>query len=114
MKMALAYHTAFDFRSANQAYRDAFQILKRLPPPAARAVPDATLRLAMAEPATLDMARPADIWSALVAGQIFEGLLHYAAESNVGLGLAQSWEISEDGTSYIFHLPTDRTWSDGT
>jgi len=67
----------------------------------------------MAEPATVDSAGNADFWSAWLASQIFEGLLHYAPESNVGLGLAQSWEISEDGTSYIFHLRTDRTWSDG-
>ena len=112
MKMALAYHIAFDFRSANQAYRDAFQILNRLPPPAA-ALPDTTLRVAMAEPATVDSAGNADFWSAWLASQIFEGLLHYAPESNIGLGLAQSWEISADGTSYIFHLRKDQTWSDG-
>lgn len=113
MKMALAHHIALDFRAANHAYQEAFQILNQLPLPVPRAAFDATLRLAMVEPGVLDMTRSADVWSALVAEQTFEGLLHLAADSNVGLGLAQSWEISEDGTSYLFHLRPAWMWSDG-
>lgn len=113
MKMALAYHIAFDFRSANQAYREAFQILDRLPSPPPRGKLDATLRLAMVEPATLDVSRATDAWSGLAAGQIFEGLLYHTPDLNVGLGLAHAWEISEDGASYVFHLRKNRTWSDG-
>jgi len=111
MKMALAHHIAFDFPAANQVYGEAFQIFDRLPPlPAAGR--DTTLRIAMSEPASVDAAG-SDIWSAWLASQIFEGLLHYAPESNIGLGVARSWEISADGTKYVFHLQKDRRWSDG-
>ena len=72
MKMALANHIALDFRAANRAYQEAFQILDKVSLPVPRAAPDATLRLAIAEPATLDMARTADVWSAMVAEQTIE------------------------------------------
>jgi ABC-type oligopeptide transport system substrate-binding subunit/class 3 adenylate cyclase len=112
MKMALAHHVAFDFSAANHTYQEAFQILRRLPTPAPVGL-DTALRLAMAEPATVDMAHASDIWSSLLAHEVFEGLLRYAPDSNVGLGLAQAWEISEDGVRYVFYLRQNRAWSDG-
>ncbi len=39
-----------------------------------------------------------------VSQQIFEGLVWLDDENNVLPALAESWEISEDGTEYIFHL----------
>ena len=39
-----------------------------------------------------------------VAQQIFEGLTWIDDDNNVVGALAEDWEISEDGTEYIFHL----------
>jgi peptide/nickel transport system substrate-binding protein len=39
-----------------------------------------------------------------VSQQIFEGLVWLDDDNNVLPALAESWEISEDGTEYIFHL----------
>lgn len=39
-----------------------------------------------------------------VSQQIFEGLTFLDDDNNVVGALAESWEISEDGTEYIFHL----------
>ncbi|MBE3639621.1 ABC transporter substrate-binding protein [Mangrovicoccus algicola] len=49
----------------------------------------------------------------LVAGDIYEGLLRYTTELEPEPGLAESWEISEDGLTYTFHLHEGVTWHDG-
>ena len=46
-----------------------------------------------------------------IAVHIFEGLVR-VHDGKVLPGMAESWEISEDGTTYIFHL-RDALWSDG-
>lgn len=55
-----------------------------------------------------------DVYSALVWGFIFEGLVK--ANPDTGAPepwLAQKWDISADGLTYTFHLRTDVNWSDG-
>lgn len=44
----------------------------------------------------------------------FEGLVTYDATGTVVPGNAESWDISEDGTVYTFHLRDGLKWSDGT
>ncbi len=48
-------------------------------------------------------------------GTMYEGLVRQDANGEIkeGSGLAESWDISDDGTVYTFHL-RDATWSDGT
>ena len=113
MKAGLAHHIAFDFKAANAAYREAFEILNRLRPATASTLAPATLRMAISEPVGVDTARVGDASSAWLALHVFEGLLHFAPEMNVMPGLAQSWEISADGTRYLFHLHRGWKWSDG-
>ena len=43
----------------------------------------------------------------------FEGLTKIDSNNNVQPGIAEKWEISEDGFTYIFHLRTNAKWSDG-
>ncbi|WP_062214505.1 ABC transporter substrate-binding protein [Streptomyces sp. NBRC 109706] len=45
---------------------------------------------------------------------LFDGLVHQAQNGDIVPWLAESWDISEDGTSYTFRLRTDVTFSDGT
>ena len=49
----------------------------------------------------------------LVAGDIYEGLLRYDTELNPMPGLAESWEISDDGLTYTFKLHDGVVWHDG-
>ena len=44
----------------------------------------------------------------------FEGLTKMDSNNNVQAGMAEKWEISEDGLIYTFHLRTNALWSDGT
>jgi oligopeptide transport system substrate-binding protein len=49
-----------------------------------------------------------------IAWSIFEGLTRPNAETMLGEpGMAESWDISEDGRVYTFHLRDDARWSNG-
>lgn len=49
----------------------------------------------------------------LVAGDIYEGLLRYNTDLDPQPGLAESWDISDDGLTYTFTLHDGVTWHDG-
>ena len=44
----------------------------------------------------------------------FEGLTKMDSNNNVKPGMAEKWDISDDGLIYTFHLRTNALWSDGT
>ncbi|PAU76768.1 peptide ABC transporter substrate-binding protein [Halomonas salipaludis] len=73
-----------------------------------------TLRISiMGEPASLDPHKISGTWENDVAGDLFEGLITEAADGERIPGVAESWEISDDGTVYTFTLREDARWSDG-
>lgn len=72
------------------------------------------LRYALeAEPATLDPAKSTAIPESLVELQIFEGLTRLDDKDQPAPGAAESWEISADGLTYLFHLRSNARWSNG-
>ncbi|MDE0307415.1 MAG: ABC transporter substrate-binding protein [Albidovulum sp.] len=50
----------------------------------------------------------------VVYANIFEGLTRFSADGSVRAALAHSWDISEDGTAYTFHLNDGVKFHDGT
>ncbi|MCL4674916.1 MAG: ABC transporter substrate-binding protein, partial [Pararhodobacter sp.] len=50
----------------------------------------------------------------VVYSNIFEGLTRFLSDGSVVPGLAHSWEISDDGLTYTFHLQDGVTFHDGT
>lgn len=48
-----------------------------------------------------------------VGSKIYEGLINLAPDMSPLPGLAESWEISEDGLTYTFHLREGVKWHDG-
>mgnify|MGYP000621072838 CR=1 FL=1 len=40
----------------------------------------------------------------VLVGNVYEGLLSRDSDNKVQPGLAKSWDISNDGTTYTFHL----------
>lgn len=49
----------------------------------------------------------------MVAGDIYESLLRYNTDLEPQPSLAKSWEISDDGLVYTFHLNEGVKWHDG-
>ena len=50
----------------------------------------------------------------VVYSNIFEGLTRFMGDGSVVPGLAKSWDISDDGLSYTFHLQGDVRFHDGS
>ncbi|RYH11543.1 ABC transporter substrate-binding protein [Tropicimonas sp. IMCC6043] len=50
----------------------------------------------------------------VVYANVFEGLTRFAPDGSIVPGLAESWDISEDGTVYTFHLHEGVTFHDGS
>ena len=67
------------------------------------------------EPPNLDpTAGAAAAIDEVVYANIFEGLTRFAADGSIVPALAESWDISEDGLTYTFHLHTGVKFHDGT
>ncbi len=75
-----------------------------------------TITLGMVlEPPNLDpTAGAAAAIDEVVYANIFEGLTRFGPDGAVLPALAQSWDVSEDGKTYTFHLHTGVTFHDGT
>ncbi len=65
------------------------------------------------DPGTLDPHQASGDWENRVIGDYLEGLLTEDAGAQAIPGQAESWDISEDGTVYTFHLRDGIQWSDG-
>jgi oligopeptide transport system substrate-binding protein len=63
------------------------------------------------EPPQMDHTRMTDTVSGMLVGHILEGLLRYDADGSVLPGVAERWDIREDGAT--FWLREDALWSDG-
>jgi peptide/nickel transport system substrate-binding protein len=50
----------------------------------------------------------------VVYANIFEGLTRYRSDGSIAPALAHSWDVSEDGTVYTFHLREGVQFHDGT
>ena len=66
-----------------------------------------------AEPQSLDPHRTEGVPGSNIGRDLFEGLMSEAPDGTVIGGAAESWEISEDGKTYIFSLRSDGRWSNG-
>jgi peptide/nickel transport system substrate-binding protein len=67
------------------------------------------------EPPNLDpTAGAAAAIDEVVYANIFEGLTRFAPDGSVIPGLAESWDISEDGLTYTFNLREGVTFHDGS
>ncbi|MCY3799959.1 MAG: ABC transporter substrate-binding protein [Chloroflexi bacterium] len=77
--------------------------------------PGGTLTFAtISEPLTLNLAISNDASSSGVLGYLFEGLTETSwLTDEVEPALAESWEHSDDGLTWTFHLRKDVSWHDG-
>ena len=115
MKLGLTYHNAFDFRRAHQAYDDGFALWQQAGARHAGPVLPAThtLRVRWLEPVTLDPAISPDNHTACLMAHLFSGLVELDPEMSVVPDIARTWEVSDGGRRFVFHLRDDVRWSDG-
>jgi peptide/nickel transport system substrate-binding protein len=67
------------------------------------------------EPPSLDpTAEAAAAVDEVVYANVFEGLTRITGDGSVVPALAESWDVSEDGLTYTFHLHSGVTFHDGT
>ncbi len=59
------------------------------------------------DPTTLDPALITDVTGGYISAKIFNGLVKLDTNLNVVPDIAKSWEVSDRGTEYIFHLKQD-------
>jgi oligopeptide transport system substrate-binding protein len=65
------------------------------------------------DPESLDPHKARSVQAADILRDIGEGLLAYSASGELIPGVAESWQISEDGQTYTFTLRDAARWSNG-
>ena len=110
-KLALALHTSMRFAEANEAYQRAFGFWT--PPSSGQATEP--LRIASSFLPNDPDPKTAIAWPNIqLCMQLFDRLVEAWPERTIVPSLAESWEISDDGLRYVFHLREGLRWSDGT
>jgi ABC-type oligopeptide transport system substrate-binding subunit len=66
-----------------------------------------------AEPATLDPHATDGRNESNILRDLFEGLVVYGPTGHILPGVAEAWDISDDGTVYTFRLRSGAKWSNG-
>ena len=65
------------------------------------------------DPVSLDQHKTSTVAEAHLLRDLYEGLVVYDTQANVIPGVAESWEVSDDGLVYTFNLREDARWSNG-
>jgi peptide/nickel transport system substrate-binding protein len=87
------------------------EVIKEVQP---EAKPQGTLTVALTTfPNSLDVATTAERNAENAAWQLYDSLIWIDDEGNKVPALAESWEVSDDGTEYTFHLRQDVTFHNG-
>ncbi len=75
---------------------------------------DLTIALQLEPPHLDPTSAAAGAIDSVLYSNVFEGLTRFMSDGSVVPGLAESWEISEDGKTYTFKLREGVTFHDGT
>ena len=105
------------FPDANDAVPTPTQVSTQSAQPSAAPSGDTprggSLRRPWADPPTLDPHLVGDTVSAGIVIEVFSGLVTMSTNLQIEPDLAESWEISEDGTVYTFGIRADAKFHDG-
>ncbi len=75
---------------------------------------DITVALQLEPPHLDPTSAAAGAIDSVLYSNVFEGLTRFASDGAIVPGLAKSWDISEDGLTYTFHLNSGVTFHDGS
>ena len=115
MKLGLTYDLSFDFQESRRAYEQGFALWRRVGDVQPEDLSPAPhpLRLSTTNPTTLDPSMAEDSRSNTKILELFSGLVEQRLDLEVVPDVAQSWDVVEGGTKYLFHLREDVLWTDG-
>ncbi len=84
------------------------------PPPGVKLAAEQVLRRGNgSEPGTLDPHKAKGVPASRIQRDLFEGLILEHTDGSLIPGVAESWDISENGLRYTFHLRNNARWSNG-
>jgi ABC-type transport system substrate-binding protein/class 3 adenylate cyclase len=109
-KVALAYHLAFDFQGANDAWTEAFTHPEPQP---ARMERTERLETGFLKVGSWIPGHGYDVAAWALGTNIFRGLLRLAPGADIVPDLAESVSVAADGCRYTFRLRSGLRWSDG-
>jgi ABC-type transport system substrate-binding protein len=66
------------------------------------------------DPRSLDPALSTDVPTGRAVSYLFDGLVRFTPDAQVAPGLARTWEVSDGGRTYTFHLRRGVKFHDGT
>ena len=96
------------------ALAGALAMTTALTPAFAQARTDVKVGLVLEPPSLDPTAEAAAATDEVVYANVFEGLTRFAADGSILPDLAKSWDISDDGLTYTFHLVEGAKFHDGT
>jgi peptide/nickel transport system substrate-binding protein len=96
------------------AAASALAVVLPLTPAFAQARTDVKVGLVLEPPSLDPTAEAAAAVDEVLYANVFEGLTRFAPDGSIIPALAESWEISEDGLTYTFHLHDGVKFHDGT
>jgi peptide/nickel transport system substrate-binding protein len=67
-----------------------------------------------ADPSSYNINAVPDDFATMVMENVMSKLVKFDCAGNLLPDLAETWDISEDGLTYIFHLRKNVAWHDGT
>ena len=65
-------------------------------------------------PESIDPGLTSETYASPILYNAFEGLITYDSDNNIIPGNAESWDVSDDGLVYTFHIREGLKWSDGS
>ena len=96
------------------ALAGALALTTAMTPAFAQARTDVKIGLVLEPPSLDPTAEAAAAVDEVLYANVFEGLTRFASDGSILPALAASWEISEDGLTYTFHLNEGVTFHDGS
>lgn len=96
------------------ALAGALAMTTAMTPAFAQARTDVKIGLVLEPPSLDPTAEAAAAVDEVLYSNVFEGLTKFAADGSIVPGLAKTWDISEDGLSYTFHLVEGAKFHDGS
>jgi len=118
MKLGLTHHNALDFAGSRHAYEQGFALWQQAEAERRAAgvselpAPQTLREQSFFDPSALDPATA--LANDRVILQVLSGLVEQTPEMDIVPDVARTWEVLDDGRTYVFHLRDDVRWSDGT